>query len=323
MEKTLIRKKKSPMDLFFSVLIRFLLYAFLISMSFVLVYPIIYMLAMAFRPLAELKDPTTLWLTGAPTLDNLKTMWEHMELSTILPQSVFISVVSALLSTVVCAVTGYGFARFKFREKGIWIGVLFATIVVPQTVLSIASYLQMKDFPIMGIVPLVELITGKAIEINLLDTLWVYFLPAMFGSGLSSGIFILVFFQFFRGLPVELENSAYVDGAGPIRTFFSIAFPNMKPPTVVVFLLSMVWYWNDRQISGTYCIQLQTISKRLLSVYTDMTQLLGVANGHGVYHEEVPLIQSALLIAVIPMLLLFLLCQRSFVKSVATAGIVG
>lgn len=306
-----------------NALVRILLYVFLISMSFVLIYPIIYMLAMAFRPLSELKDPTTLWLTQAPTLDNIKTMWKHMELSKIMPMSAFISVVSALLSTMVCAITGYGFARFKFKEKGIWIAVLFATIVVPQSVLSIASYIQMKDFPVLGIVPLIEWITGKTIEINLLDTLWVYFLPAMFGGGLSSGIFILVFFQFFRGLPVELENSAYVDGAGPIRTFFSIAFPNMKPPTVVVFLLSMVWYWNDRQISGTYCIQLQTISKRLLSVYTDMTQLLGMANGHGVYHEEVPLIQAALLIAVVPMLLLFLLCQKSFVKSVATAGIVG
>ena len=323
MESKQIIKKKSPMEAVSFVLIRILLYAFLISMSFVLIYPIIYMLAMAFRPLAELKDPTTLWLTQVPTLDNIKTMWNHMELSKVMPMSALISAVSALLSTIVCAITGYGFARFKFKEKGVWIAVLFATIVVPQSVLSIASYLQMKDFPVLGIVPLIEWATGQNIEINLLDTLWVYFLPAMFGGGLSSGIFILVFFQFFRGLPLELENSAYVDGAGPIRTFFSIAFPNMKPPTVVVFLLSVVWYWNDRQISGTYCIQLQTISKRLLSVYTDMTQLLGMANGHGVYHEEVPLIQAALLIAVVPMLLLFLLCQRSFVKSVATAGIVG
>ena len=323
MDQMIVKKKKNAAGIVSSALVKVLMYIFLISMSFVLIYPIIYMLAMAFRPLAELKDPTTLWLTQTPTLENIKTMWDHMKLSTVLPQSVFISVVSALLSTVICAITGYGFARFKFKEKGFWIGVLFATIVVPQAVLTIASYLQMKDFPVLGIVPLIEMITGQSIEINLLDTVWVYFLPAVFGRGLSSGIFILVFYQFFRGLPVELENSAYVDGAGPIRTFFYIAFPNMKPPTVVTFLLSMVWYWNDTDISGTYCIQLQTISKRLLSVYTDMTQLLGMANGHGVYHEEVPLIQAALLIAVVPMLLLFLLCQRSFVKSVATAGIVG
>jgi len=318
-----IKRKRPLADMTASVFGRVLLYTFLISMSFVLIYPLIYMVAMAFRPLDELRDPTTVWITQQPTLDNLKTMWEQMNLSEVLPMSAISSVVSALLSTVVCAITGYGFARFKFKEKGLWIGILFATIVVPGSVLTIASYLQMKDFPVMGIVPLIETITGQAIEINLLDTLWVYFLPSFFGQGISSGIFILVFFQFFRGLPAELENSAYVDGAGPIRTFFYIAFPNMKPPTVVVFLLSMVWYWNDTSISGTYCVQLQTISKRLLSVYTDMTQVLGQSSGHGVYHEEVPLIQASLLIAVVPMLLLFLLCQRSFVKSVATAGIVG
>ena len=317
------RKKVNPKELGAAIVARTIMYVFLISMSFVLIYPIIYMTVMAFRPFSELKDPITVWITQAPTFENLKTMWDYMKLGEVLPLSAFISVVSSVLSTIVCALTGYGLARFRFKEKALWMGVLFATIIVPPAVLSIASYMQMKDFPVMGIVPLVEMISGKAININLLDTIWAYFLPAAFGAGLSSGIFILVFYQFFRGFPMELEDSAYVDGAGPLRTFAAIVIPNMKPPTIVVFLLSVVWYWNDRDISGTFMVHLQTISRRLLSVYSDMTQLLGMANGHGVYNEEVPLIQSALLIAVVPMLLLFLLCQRSFVKSVATAGIVG
>ena len=201
--------------------------------------------------------------------------------------------------------------------------ILFATIIVPPSVVSVAAYIQMNDFPILGIVPLMEWITGQSIKMNLLDTVWVYFLPAMFGAGISSGIFVLVYYQFFRSFPEALEDSAYVDGAGAARTFVRIVLPNMRAPTIVVFLLSMVWYWNDSEISTTFTLQLQTISGRLLTVYSDMTQILGAASGHGTYHEDVPLIQAAMLIAVIPMLALFLLCQRSFVKSVATAGIVG
>lgn len=317
------RKKLNIAELGVKIVARVLMYVFLISMSFVLIYPIIYMVVMAFRPLSELRDPTTVWLTQTWTFDNIKTMWEYMELDKVLLRSVFISLISSLLSTVVCALTGYGFARFRFWEKKLWMGVLFATIIVPTSVLSVASYIQMRDFPVFGIMPLIEILSGQTIEINLLDSVWVYFLPALFGGGISSGIFILIFYQFFRSFPVELEDSAYVDGAGALRTFWRIVFPNMKPPTVVVFLLSVVWYWNDTDISSTFTNQLQTISRRLLTVYSDMTQILGVASGYGTYHEETPLIQAAMLVAVVPVFLLFLLCQRSFVKSVSTVGIVG
>lgn len=313
-------KKNNKLGILSASLVR---YAFLISMSFTLLYPLLYMVTMAFRPMEDLKDPTIVWLNSNWTLENIKTMWEYMDLKNVLINSIFISFGSAALSTAACAVTGYGLARFQFAEKKLWMGVLILTIVVPSSVLTVASYIEMKDFSVFGITNLIELITGSNIEIKLLDTHFVFFLPAMFGAGISSGIFILVFYQFFNGLPKELEDAAYVDGAGPFKTFMKIAVPNMIPATVVVFLLSTVWYWNDRQISSNFTIELKTVSNRLTYVYSDMTKLLGVASGHGAYNEDVVLIQAAMLIAVIPMIILFAVSQKGFMKNVASVGIVG
>lgn len=305
------------------VVANLLSYAFLIPMSFSLVYPILYMVSMAFRPKSDLLDPTIVWISSKLTTDNLKTMWEQMNFKELLVNSMFISLFSAIISTAVCAVTGYGFARFKFKEKGFWKLILFITIVLPPSVMSVASYLGMKDFTFFGAIDVFRWITGSKIEINLLDTPLVYFLPAIFGAGLFSGMFVLIFMQFFKGFPKELEDSAYIDGAGPIKTFFKIVLPNMKPPVVVVGLLSTVWYWNDTEISGLYLTDMSVISKRLLTVHTDMVKVIGAASGYGTYHEEVIFIQAAMLIAIVPMLILFIISQKVFVESVTNSGIVG
>ncbi len=301
----------------------FLVYLFLIPMSFTLLYPILYMIVMAFRPEADILDPSVVWISNRLTLDNMKIMWNQMDFKTVLINSLLLSVGSAFLSTITCALTGYGFARFDFREKPLWMLVLFITIVLPPSVTSVASYLGMKDFTFFGVISILRTVTNGTFEFNLLDTPMVYLLPAFFGAGLYSGMFVLIFMQFFKGFPKELEDSAYIDGAGPVKTFIRIVLPNMKPPVVVVGLLSLVWYWNDTDISGTYLTEMGVVSKRLLTVYTDMTKVLGAASGHGAYNQQVVYIEAAMLMAVIPMLILFLLVQKVFVESVTNSGIVG
>ena len=276
-----INKRKGKVGIKKEWTTNFLSYLFLVPMSFSLVYPILYMVAMAFRPKTDLLDPTIGWISSNGTMDNLKIMWEQMKFKDLLLNSMFLSITSAVISTAVCAITGYGFARFKFKEKNFWKIILFITIVLPPSVMSVASYLGMKDFTFFGFMNLFRLITGSNVEINLLDTPMVYFLPAIFGAGLYSGMFVLIFMQFFKGFPKELEDSAYIDGAGPLKTFFRIVLPNMKPPVVVVGLLSTVWYWNDTEISGMYLTNMSVISKRLLTVYTDMVKVIGAAGGYG------------------------------------------
>ncbi len=301
--------------------VKVLMYAFLISVSFVLLYPLLYCISMAFRSSDDMYDPNVIWVPLHFTLENITTIWEKIEFPKLFGNTVLLCVGSALLQVVICAVTGYGFARFQFREKGIWMLVLILTVILPPQIASIPNYFMMKKFDVFGIIGLIENLSGYIFEIKLLDTVWAYFLPAVFGMGLRSGLFILIFRQFFRGLPHELEDSSYVDGAGPLRTFLKVMVPNCRAAVVVVFLFSLVWYWNDTYYGFMYMEEMETVSMRLSQISADISQLL--PNMVGDPTQGVPYVQAGVLLSILPLLILYLVCQKVFVESVERVGIVG
>ncbi len=302
-----------------SLVARILMYLFLISVSYVLLYPLLFAFSQAFRTVDDVYNANVIWIPTRLTLDNFRTLWEGIDYITLFRNTLIICLGSSLAQVAVCAVTGYGMARFKFKEKGFWMAVLLLTVVLPPQIVSIPNFFLYRDFDPTGLFGLIESLTGVRIQIRLLDTLGVYFLPAILGQGMRSGIFILIFWQFFRGLPQELEDAAYVDGAGPLRTFRSVMLPNCRAAVVVSFLFSIVWYWNDTYVGSMYTESLETISVRLSLISSDITTL-GLQVDR---MTESIYIQAAILISITPLLLLYLFCQRVFVESVERAGIVG
>jgi multiple sugar transport system permease protein len=304
-----------------TVVFKTIMYVFLISISYILLYPILYSISTAFRESIDMYDPNVSWIPTTFTVNNFTTIWEKIDYPSLFRNTVFLCGISAVLQTAVCALTGYGFARFHFREKGILGIVLLVTIILPPQVASIPNFLMMKDFDVFGVVRLAESLIGKRITINLIDSAGAYFLPAVFGLGLRSGLFIMIFRQFFKGLPVELEDAAYVDGCGPLHTFLKVMMPNSKPPIVIVFLFSVVFYWNDTYYGFMYMDEFQTISVRLSQISADMMTV--IPNFIGDPTQAIPYIQSGVLMSIVPLLILYIACQKIFIESVERAGIVG
>lgn len=298
---------------------RCVMYVFLISVSYVLLYPLLYAFSQAFRTVDDVYNANVIWIPTRLTLDNFRTLWAGIDYPRLFANSLVICLGSALLQVAVCALTGYGMARFKFREKWLWTVVLLLTVVLPPQIVSIPNFFLYKNFDPFGLLALIERTAGIRIELRLLDTFGVYLLPAALGQGMRSGIFVLIFRQFFLGLPQELEDAAYVDGAGPIRTFARIMLPNCRAAVVVSFLFSLVWYWNDTYTGSMYTEQLETISVRLSLIQSDITTLGLQVDGM----TQAIYVQAGVLISVMPPLLLYLVCQRVFVESVERAGIVG
>lgn len=298
---------------------RILLYALLICISYILLYPLLYAVSQAFRTAEDLYNTNVIWIPTSLTLDNFKALWRLIDYPALFRNTVIICLGSSLLQVAVAAVTGYGFARFRFKEKGVWMAILLLTVVLPPQIVSIPNFFLYKDFDVFGILSLIQHLTGYEVQIKLLDTLGVYYLPAVFGQGFRSGIFILIFWQFFRNLPQELEDAAHVDGAGPLRTFLRVMLPNCRAAIVVVFLFSLVWYWNDTYIGNMYMESMETVSMRLALINSDISALsLGLDR-----LTQIPYIQAGVLLSVSPLLLLYLVCQKVFVESVERAGIVG
>lgn len=290
----------------------------LTGLSFVLLYPIIYMFSMAFRSVDEVLDPAIIWVPKTLTLVNITHSIELMEYSRSVVQTIRISVVSSLIQIFTACLAGYGFARFKFKGKSILFSLLILTIVIPPQTTIIPLYLQNQFFDFLFIGNIGKLITGHPWTINLIDTGWSLYLPALFANGIRSGLIIYIFRQFFSGMPKELEDSAYIDGAGPIKTFFKIMAPNAGVAFLTVFLFSIVWYWNDFYYASMFLVNESTLAIKL----SRLTMALIVEFGNN-YFVAIPYLQAGCLLVIAPVLFIYIIFQRFFTESIERTGIVG
>lgn len=274
----------------------------LIEISFILLYPLIYTLSVAFRPPAQLNDPVIVWIPKNLTLENIINVWEFINLPTLLFNTVTLSVASAVLQTAVCALVGYGFARFKFKEKGILFAIVIFTIILPPQTVSIANFIQ---FRLLGI----------------LDTPFAFYLPAITANGIRAGLFIFIYRQFFSNMPADLEDAAYIDGCGPFKTFIRIMVPNAGASVIIVFLFSMVWYWNDTFFAGMYLERMQTISVALESLRSNLSVMIP-----GIQADMFTIsayMQAGVVLTITPILIIYIIMQKYFTESIARTGLVG
>lgn len=292
----------------------------LAGLSFVLLYPILYIFSMAFRPSNEVLDPLVVWIPRTFTLENIRSAFSGMQYMNSLWQSMRISLVSSFISVMVYSLVGYGFARFEFRLKKFLFAILIFTIILPPQAILIPQYLDNSYFDFFLFGRLIGLFTGTPLTVNLLDSVWAFYLPALFGAGVRSGILIFIFIQFYRGLPKELEDAAYIDGCGPFRTFTRIMLPNSTPALITVILFSAVWYWNDSQYSGMFLVVNQTLPLRLSNLQT----VLNSAAGQNLDPYQLSVLMPAgCLLFILPPLILYIVFQRYFTESIERTGLVG
>lgn len=290
-------------------------YALLLGLAFIIVYPLLYIISMAFRTAEDILDPTVIWLPRHFTLQNIADAFEGMRYLDALWNTVSISVFSSLLQLASCAIVGYGFARFQFKGKSLLFGLVLLTIIIPPQVVFIPTYLMYSHYDFFG---LTTALFGKDAFVNLIDSRLTMYLPALFGVGIRSGLFIYIFRQFFRGLPRELEDAAYVDGCGHARTFLRVILPNAGSAFLTVFLFSLVWYWNDFYYMSMYFNKTKNISLALNGLTRNLSEAVSVN-----VNEVSIRAQAGCLLAIAPLLIIFIVLQKYFTEGVERTGIVG
>ena len=290
-------------------------YALLIGLAFIILYPLLYILSMAFREARDILDPSVTWLPRHFTMQNIIDAFEAMRYPQALWNTISISVVSSLLQLCSCAIVGYGFARFQFKGKSLLFGLVLLTIIIPPQIIFIPTYLMYSHYDFFG---LTTALFGEQAYANLIDTNWTMYLPAALGVGIRSGLFIFIFRQFFRGLPKELEDAAYVDGCGHARTFLRVIVPNAGGAFLTVFLFSLVWYWNDYYYVSMYFNKTQNISIALQGLTRNLSDLL-MQNTN----ETSVRAQAGCLLTILPLLIVFIFLQKYFTEGLERTGIVG
>lgn len=291
----------------------FFRFMIILGIGFVILYPLIYMVSCTFREKRDMSDPTVMWIPRHFTLDTLKETVRAMDFGKTLLNTLVLNIGCSLVQVISCAITGYGFARFDFKGKGFLFGIVIMMILVPTQVISLPLYTQFRFFGIKGL-----------FTINLIDSMATMYLPAITANGISSGLMILIFRQFFRGMPKELEDAANIDGCSPLGTFIRVMVPNASSAFLTVFLFSIVWYWNDNYVSSKFFTNTKTIAIMLQNLDSELKMTL--FNDPNVIistREQIVWKEAGCLISILPILVLYLFLQKYFTEGIERSGLVG
>jgi multiple sugar transport system permease protein len=291
-----------------------------IGICFLILYPIFLKVIVSLMEERDLYDATVTHIPKHITLYNYQFAMETMQFWRAFLNTFNLSLIVALLQVASCTLIAYGFARFEFPGKNILFGLVILTLIVPPQTISIPLFLSFRFFNPVGF------ITGDRAGINLLDSLWPYGLMAATGMGLKNGLYIFIIRQVFRGVPRELEESALVDGAGQLRTFAVIMLPSAVPIMVTAFLFSFVWQWTDSFYSSLFLQDFLVLPRQLEALPMMAGRRLGAELGTEFVLApafSAQLNNAATVLMIIPLIIIYVIAQRSFVESIERSGIVG
>lgn len=219
------------------------------------------------------------------------------------------------IQVFICSMVGYGFARYQFPGKNILFACVVIMIVIPTNTIMLPLYMTFAKFDVLGIMKLI-----KGSSVNLLSTPVPMYIMTLFGCGLRSGLYIYIFNQFFRGLPKEIEEAAFVDGAGTLYTYFRIMLVNALPSAVTVAIFSMVWQYNDTFYAKLFLISDSIVISKKISTITATISTLEKILDPAILQL---FLDAGIVLVMIPIVIIYVLLQKQFIEGVERSGIVG
>lgn len=293
-------------------LIRMLL---VIGISFIIIYPLIVKFSVSIMSRSDMNDVAVRWIAKMPTWDNFAFAFDAMVYPTALGNTVIVSVICMVLQMFSCCLAAYAFVKLRFPGSRLIFLLAVFTLVVPPQTYMIGMYSQFRFFDPFG---LMTALTGKE---GLINTFWPLFIRSFCGAGIRNGLYIYLMTQFFRNIPSELEEAAYVDGASPFKIFYRIMIPNAVPILVTIAVFSFVWQWNDEFFAAILAPKLDFISRNLYNIGEKIRIVSGAYVNDPAYTSILQ--NAASLLAVAPLLLVFVVAQKFFVENFERSGIVG
>jgi multiple sugar transport system permease protein len=260
----------------------------LIAFSLIWLVPLLWALDTALKPNAETSKVPTTWLIEHPTLESFRSVIAQGDILNWYAASFITSAAVAAGTVLTGSMAAYALSRLRFRGKQLVFWFVLAGIMIPQQVLIVPLFRQFDSF-------------------GLLNTYWAVILPQV-----PTAIAVFIFKQFFDGLPRDLEEAAYLDGAGYWRVYRQIVMPLARPAVAAVAIFSFVWSWNN------------LLWPLLVLTNPDlMTIPVGLASAQGTYGIRYADIMATSLLGALPLMVVFLLFQRRIVEGIAGTGLKG
>ena len=268
-------------------------YLFIVAFSVIMIFPLLWMLSASFKPSNEVFNTLSL-IPSKIMIENYINGWISIRPNTftVFYRNTFLLIIPAIIGTVISTcLTAYGFARGSFKFKNLLFIVMLSTMMLPGTTTMIPRYVMFVKF-------------------GWLNTYLPFWVPAFFAT---SSFFIFLMVQFIRGIPIELDESAKMDGAKPMRILYNVLLPICTPTIVTMIVFDFIWTWDDFMGQLLYISEVSrftvTLALRLsldAQVAVDWGKILAMA-----------------VVSLIPSIILYFGSQRYFDQGIATTGIKG
>ena len=279
-----------------------IIYALLTLFGFVFLYPILYMIAYSLMSTNDLVDPSVRYLPTGFEFSNYVEAWMVLDYPKVFLQTLLVSILPSLFQAAVCALTGWGLARFQFKGKKILFGIIIFTFIVPSCLVMLPTVSLYAKFKITG-------------------TVFSYLLPAVLGQGFKSAVFILIFYNYFKAIPQSIVEAASIDGAGTIRTFISIGIPSAKSAFLLTVLLSVVWYYNETVLASVYFGS--AITTLPLGIENFKSSFDSMHQGGDGKNINEAIYMAGTILNILPLVVLYAFTQKFFIQGMDKAGITG
>lgn len=289
--------------------------AIILGICYVILGPVIGIISSSFFSDADSYNPMVYLIPQEPTLHRYKLAFQYLIYWKTMGSSLLYSVTLMVLQVIMCSMVGYGFARFNFPFKNILFALVVVMIVIPTNTIMLPLYTTFTRFDVFGIIQAV-----RGAPINLMSTPVPMYIMTVFCCGLRSGLYIYIFNQFFRGLPKEIEEAAFVDGAGTLYTYFRIMLVNALPSVVTVAIFSMVWQYNDTFYANLFLINDKIIISKRISTITG-----SIRNIERIMDPKILdlYLDAGIVLVMLPIIIIYVLLQKQFIEGVERSGIVG
>lgn len=260
----------------------------LFPIAILMLLPLIWMLVTSVETLNETHHFPPVFVPGSIRWQNYTTVLRSSPFARWFLNSTVVTVTVVLANLLLCSMAGYAFARIRFFGSGVVFILVLATLMIPFQVVIIPTFLIVR-------------------KLGLIDTLGALIVPNLANA---FGIFMLR--QFFRTLPVELEEAARIDGASRLGVLFKIVLPLSMPALATLAVIQFMWTWND-------------FLWPLVTLYTQnkFTLQVGLTTFQGAHQSATNLLMAANVMSMAPVLVLFFLAQRFFIRGIATSGLKG
>ena len=260
----------------------------LIPIAVVMLIPMVWMLVTSLETLNETRHYPPVLLPHTLVPGNYTQVLQQAPFARWFVNTMIVTVATVAGNLLFCSLAGYAFARIKFFGREVVFVLLLATLMIPFQVVMIPTFIIVKD-------------------LGLINTLNALIVPNLANA---FGVFLLR--QFFRTLPVELEEAARIDGASRLSVLFKIVLPLSGPVLATLAVITFLWTWND-------------FLWPLITIYTpnNMTLQLGLTTFEGTHQTSTNLLMAANVMSMLPVLLLFFLAQKYFIRGIATSGLKG